>query len=314
MRWAIGRKNYKIDPGLYALGAPDENSPVLVSANYKLSFDSLRSSLPGRSVWILALDTDGINVWCAAGKGTFGTAELAARIEAAKLAEVVRHRKVIVPQLGASGVSAHEVPKQCGFKVVYGPVRAEDLPAFIDSGMKASPAMRTKTFSAGERLSLVPVEVVHAFKYFLIALPFILLFGGFKGHDGFLADALRFGGFTALGFLTALAAGCVLTPLLLPWLPGRAFSLKGAWTGMICALFFLMIRASVGFLPSLKLLEFGAWVLLIPGISAYLAMGFTGCSTYTSLSGVKKEMKWAVPAQIISVSLGVFLWIFSIVR
>ena len=69
--------NYKVDPGLYALGAPDADSPVLVSANFKMSFDLLREALPGRNAWILVLDTDGINVWCAAGKGTFGTEELA---------------------------------------------------------------------------------------------------------------------------------------------------------------------------------------------------------------------------------------------
>ena len=65
--------NYKVDPGLYAIGNPNERSPVLVTANYKMSFDNLREALPGRDAWILVLDTRGINVWCAAGKGTFGT-------------------------------------------------------------------------------------------------------------------------------------------------------------------------------------------------------------------------------------------------
>jgi hypothetical protein len=74
-RWGIGRRHYMVDPGLYALGRPDEKSPVLVTANYKMSFDRLRRALPGRNAWILVLDTKGINVWCAAGKGTFGTAE-----------------------------------------------------------------------------------------------------------------------------------------------------------------------------------------------------------------------------------------------
>ena len=171
VRWDIGRMSYKIDPGLYALGTPNADSPVFVSANFKMSFDFLRGALPGKDAWILVLDTDGINVWCAAGKGTFGTAELAARVEACGLAEVVRHRRVIVPQLGAPGISAHEVQRLSGFKVVYGPVRAADLPGFMESGMKASPGMRIKTFTVGERLSLVPVEMVHAFKTLLIILP-----------------------------------------------------------------------------------------------------------------------------------------------
>ena len=78
--------DYRVEPGLYAVGSPTADSPVLVSANYKMSFDRLRSALPGVDAWILVLDTKGINVWCAAGKGTFGTDELVRRIEAARAA------------------------------------------------------------------------------------------------------------------------------------------------------------------------------------------------------------------------------------
>ncbi|MDO9210860.1 MAG: mercury methylation corrinoid protein HgcA, partial [Deltaproteobacteria bacterium] len=48
---------------------------------------------------------------------------------------------------------------------------------------------------------------------------------------------------------------------------------------------------------------------LIPAISAYLAMNFTGASTYTSLSGVKKEMRWAVPVEIGAAAAGLVLWL-----
>lgn len=312
MHWAIGRMNYKVDPGLYALGAPDADSPVLVSANFKMSFDLLREALPGRNAWILVLDTNGINVWCAAGKGTFGTEELAGMVEASGLARVVKHRRVIVPQLGAPGISAHEVQKLSGFKVVYGPVRAADLPAFLDSGMKAGPGMRTKTFTTGERLSLVPVEMVHAFKTLLMVLPVVLLLSGFGGHGGFFSNILSLGGFTVLGLIMAIAAGCLLTPALLPWLPGRAFSIKGIWPGIACALLFLTLRNTIGSMPAAGVLETAAWTLIIPGISAYLAMNFTGCSTFTSLSGVKKEMRWAVPAEIAAVALGAIFWITSL--
>jgi acetyl-CoA decarbonylase/synthase complex subunit gamma len=312
VRCAVGRMNYRVDPGLYALGAPDADSPVLISANFKMSFDLLREALPGRNVWILVLDTCGINVWCAAGKGTFGTEELAARIEASGLSGVVRHRRLIVPQLGAPGISAHEVRSLSGFEVVYGPIRAADLPVFMDSGMKAAPGMRIKTFKIGERLSLVPVEIVHAFKTLLMVLPFIFLLSGFGGHGGFVSSALRLGGFTALGLTMAIAAGCLLTPALLPWLAGRAFSLKGVWPGIACALLFLMLRDTTGVLPAAGVLESSAWMLIIPAVSAYVAMNFTGCSTFTSLSGVKKEMRYAVPAQIAALALGAASWIISI--
>ncbi len=312
VRFAVGRMNYRIDPGLYALGTPDADSPVLISANFKMSFDLLREVLPGRNHWILVLDTDGINVWCAAGKGTFGTEELAARIEESGLSKVVRHRKLIVPQLGAPGISAHEVQKLSGFEVIYGPVRAADLPLFIDSGMKAAPGMRLKTFKIGERLSLVPVEIVHACKTLLMVLPLLLLLSGFGGHGGFVSSVLRLGGFSMLGLAMAIVAGCLLTPALLPWLPGRAFSLKGVWPGIACALLFLTLRDTTGALPAASAMESLAWILIIPAVSAYLAMNFTGCSTFTSLSGVKKEMRFAVPAQIAALTLGAAFWIISI--
>jgi acetyl-CoA decarbonylase/synthase complex subunit gamma len=58
-------------------------------------------------------------------------------------------------------------------------------------------------------------------------------------------------------------------------------------------------------------LEILAWVFLIPATSAYLAMNFTGASTYTSLSGVRKEMRWALPLQIGAGIVGVVLWLGS---
>jgi CO dehydrogenase/acetyl-CoA synthase gamma subunit (corrinoid Fe-S protein) len=103
-----------VPPGLYRLGNPDNDSAVFASANYTLSFDALRSALAGTDAWILVLDTKGINVWCAAGKGTFGTNELIRRIAVTGLSEVVSHRKIILPQLGAPGVSAHEVARRSG--------------------------------------------------------------------------------------------------------------------------------------------------------------------------------------------------------
>ena len=124
-RWGIKRMNYKVVPGLYGVGRPDDSSPVLVSANYKMSFDRLRKELSGIDAWILVIDTKGINVWCAAGKGTFSTDEIVRMVALTGLAAVVSHRKLILPQLGAPGVAAHEVLKRSGFKVTYGPVRGQ---------------------------------------------------------------------------------------------------------------------------------------------------------------------------------------------
>ena len=310
-RWGLGRMHYIIDPGLYALGDPDERSPVLVTANYKMSFDRLREALPGRNMWILVLDTKGVNVWCSAGKGTFGTMELVSRIESSGLTQIVSHRELILPQLGGPGVAAHEVKKLSGFKVIYGPIRATDLPKFLDSEFKATPEMRFKTFKTWERIVLIPIELVAALKagLILIVILFLITFFG-KWGEGW-TNGLNQGLFSALAILAAILAGGILTPTLLPWLPGRAFSIKGVSVGLLTAFLFVVFRWNQGITLAGRF-EMLAWLLLIPALSAFLAMNFTGASTYTSLSGVKKEMRWAVPFQIGAGIIGFILWIGSI--
>jgi len=309
-RWGIGRMNYTIDPGLYALGKPDSHSPVLVTANYKMSFDRLREALPGRDMWMLVLDTRGINVWCASGKGTFGTNELVDRIASSGLSQIVSHRELILPQLSGPGVAAHQVKQLSGFKVIYGPIRSKDLPGFLDSGFKATPEMRIKTFTTLERIVLIPIELVGAMRvgmitiFILFLLAFLLKFG-----EG-TTNALSHGLFSVMAFFSAIVAGAILTPLLLPWLPGRAFSLKGLSLGLLAAIILVVLRFH-DLTAWTGRLEIVAWLLLIPAVSAYLAMNFTGASTYTSLSGVKKEMRWALPLQIGAGIIGLILWIGS---
>ena len=302
--------HYTVEPGLYALGRPSDRSPALVTANYKMSFDKLREALPGRDAWILVLDTKGINVWCAAGKGTFGTMELVSRIESSGLKQIISHRELILPQLSGPGVAAHLVKKLSGFKVIYGPIRARDLFVFLDSGLKVTPEMRLKTFTTWERTELVPMELVGALKpgILVMIIFFLLAFLG-KSGEGW-TDALSHGLFSALAMLTAVLVGSVLTPLLLPWLPGRAFSIKGLSLGILSALILIVFRWG-DWITKTGRLEIIAWLLLIPAIAAYLAMNFTGASTYTSLSGVKKEMRWALPLEIAAGMIGLGLWFGS---
>jgi len=310
-RFGVFRMDYSVVPGLYALGNPHDNSPVLVTANYKMSFDRLREALPGRDVWIMVLDTVGINVWCAAGKGTFGTEELVGRIKSSGLSSLVKHRKLILPQLGAPGVAAHLVAKLSGFKVQYGPILAEDLPAYLDAGCKATADMRIMTFPLRERAVLIPIELMEALKAFLIIAPVLLIISGIIGPAGFFANVSSYGFFAALAILCAIVSGAVFSTLLLPYLPGRAFSVKGLSIGIVTFLILLYLR-NINIQAWPGRIEALSWLLIIPAISAFLAMNFTGASTYTSLSGVKKEMRWALPLQIAAIVVGIISWIGAI--
>ncbi len=304
VRWGVGRYTFLVDPGLYAVGEPDDTSPVLVSANYKLSFDALRRHLGGRDAWILVLDTYGINVWCAAGKGTFGTAEVVRQVESAGLAQIVSHGTLVLPQLGAPGVSAAEVRLLTGFRVVWGPVLAADLPAFLDAGMQATPDMRRVRFPLKDRLVLVPVEVAMVVGTALAVLAGAALVGGVADGGFSVAGAVKSVLPALAVVLTALAAGTIVTPLLLPWVPGRMFSLKGALTGAVGAA--LLAPWLVTELHPLRLAA--AAVFIVAG-SSFMAMNFTGTSTYTSLSGVQKEMRASLPWQVGGAAVSALLWL-----
>jgi len=304
-RTSAFRNNYIVNPGLYAVGAPGKNSYVLVSANYKLSFDALRKALKGLNVWVLVLDTKGINVWCAAGKGTFGTNELIRLISITKLDRLVDHRKIIVPQLGAPGISAHEVKKASGFKVCYGPVLAENIGAYIAAGYEATKEMRTVMFPLIDRLILTPMEINPAMKkyYPWYALMILAVFGLQPGGIVF-KDALVGGlPFILLGLVSVLA-GALVTPALLPFIPFRSFAVKGWITGILCVFLSAKFIAMIGHLNTV-LLFFS--YLFFPLASSYVALQFTGATTFTGMSGVKKELKISIPLYILGALVSLVL-------
>jgi acetyl-CoA decarbonylase/synthase complex subunit gamma len=298
---------YLIPPGLYAVGDPTDESPVLVTANYKLTFDSLRSQLADRDVWLIVLDTKGINVWCAAAKGTFGTDEVVRRIQATRVAELVSHRVLVLPQLSAVGVCAREVLNRTDFRPVFGPVYATDLCEFLDVGIK-TPEMRLVHFSLRDRLAVVPVEMVHAAgKLLTVAVCFFLLAG--LGSDGYSPERLMSVGLpSAVVFLATSLGSLVLGPVMLPYLPGRPFALKGLWLGL---LFSAVLACGTG-LDAIGIggrLDLAAWCLIIPAVASFLLMNFTGCTTFTSVSGVRREMRKALPAQLLATFVGVATWL-----
>lgn len=306
VRWKIGRMSYKIKPGLYGVGHPDKDSPVLVSANYKLSFDVLRKELTGLDAWIMVIDTNGINVWCAAGEGTFGTREIIKSIKQTKLLSIVSHRELILPQLGAPGVEGHIVTKATGFKIIYGPVRAEDIMNFIKDGMKADERMRTVFFTIKDRIILTPVEIVGSLKLLLAIMIVLFALNIISERGSGIEFILKYTMLNFFPYLGSVLMGCIVVPVLLPYIPGRAFSWKGWCVGLLWALIVILNPDFFNY-PKEDLLFAASYLLLLPSISAYLAMNFTGCTTYTSLSGVKKEIGIALPLIAVSCIFGVIL-------
>lgn len=302
-RWGIGRMSYIVPPGLYAIGSPDQDAPVLVTANYKMSYDLVRSTIKGHSVWLLVLETYGINVWCAAGKGTFGTGELVKRIGLSGLEKVVNHRTLLLPIMGAAGVKAVEVKKRTGFDVRFATLRIQDLPEYLENGMQATPAMRELTFSLRERLVLVPMELVIGVKSVLfVGAPLAAAYGAAGGDF----SLIRFWEALVL-YLVAVVCGSVLTPLLLPFLPGRMFSIKGAVAGVAVSAGIFVSRAG-----ALTWREICALGCVTASVSAFYAMNFTGSTPYTSPSGVRREMGRSLPVMAGALGLAVVILLAGI--
>jgi hypothetical protein len=211
-------------------------------------------------------------------------------IHVTDLPAIVKHRKIIVPQLGAPGISWPEVMRKSKFLVEYGPVRASDLPQYLTTH-SATPEMRRVEFPFKDRVVLTPVEFVH------LALPLFVV----TAFLWFLAGPVA-----ALAAISAVIAGTVLFPALLPYIPTHDFSTKGLMLGGIVALPFAASFATVPEIPFwANTLAAATVLLLIPAVTAYIALNFTGCTTFTSRTGVKKEIFRYVPAMAVMAGLGI---------
>ncbi|RMG46668.1 MAG: 4Fe-4S dicluster domain-containing protein [Acidobacteria bacterium] len=148
---------HRAPTGLLAVGRPGPDSPVLLTGNYTLTVRRVLRALRGVDAWLLVADSRGINVWCAAGGGHLTHHDVITAIRAARLDEKVRHRRIVLPQLAAPGVERRKVAEATGWKVVWGPVRAEDLPAFLGRGLRATREEREVRFSPADRLEMAAV-------------------------------------------------------------------------------------------------------------------------------------------------------------
>lgn len=277
---------------------------MVVTANYKLTFDTVRAALHTLNLWLLVVDTRGINVWCAAGKGTFSTDEVAYQVRRSRLAEIVSHNTLILPQLAAVGVAARELQNKCGFRAVFGPVRIADVPGFLQNSLQADERMRSVTFSFRERMILIPVEICLIYKPLLIALMAVTVLSGIGPDIYSVAAAISRGRQFLVATLLAICAGAIITPLFLPWIPGRQFWLKGLQPSCLVAL--LIYQLYLDSLGAVAVTALVAWAL---AAGSYMAMNFTGSTPYTSLTGVEIEIRRGLAIQIALAAAAGVLWI-----
>ncbi|MFH1436794.1 MAG: HgcAB-like fusion protein [Pseudomonadota bacterium] len=235
--------------GLFAAGEPDESSPVIVTANFSLTVERVKKALRGRSAWLLVANTDGINVWCAAGGGIFTANRVIDAIKISGLADRVGHRSVLLPALAAPGIDIEAVGRETGFRVRFGPVQAADIPAYLDAGMKKTDAMRRFRFDLRHRLDMfVPMNLpVYLFVAAVLAI---------VKRDGLL-------GFTAI-FWGAVA----FLYLFINVIPGKT----GWGQAMFSAAALIAAWAGVDWLTAGDPLAHWGWLVATLGI--FFAAGF----------------------------------------
>jgi hypothetical protein len=222
-----------------------------------------------------------------------------------QLNKIIDHKRIIVPQLGAVGVSAYQITKMTGFRVAFGPVRITDVREYISSGYKTDRRMRTVDFTIKERLILTPIEINVVMGKFLAFAIVMLFFFGLRPSGFLFADMLSGGlPFIALGLISVFA-GAFLTPILLPFIPSRSFAVKGWIIGML--LTFPVLKLMSVFSGS-SLMTASA-LIFFPMASSYIALQFTGATTYTSPSGVNKELRKGLPLYFLSCGVAAILLI-----
>jgi hypothetical protein len=166
--------------------------------------------------------------------------------------------------------------------------------------------MRQVTFNTIERMVLVPVEFYLIRKPYLWMLLAIFFLSGIGPGIFSISAAIQRGLMAAALATIGIAAGGGVVPLLLPWIPGRAFALKGGLLGLLTAAS-LVIALSSG--AQLAFWSGFGLVLLAAAVSSYMAMNFTGTTPFTSPSGVEKEMRIAIPLQLAALVVAAGLWV-----
>jgi acetyl-CoA decarbonylase/synthase complex subunit gamma len=125
------RKPVAIEPGLKVFGAPDENSPVMFTANFALTYYTVASDIESAKVnaYLLVVDTEGIAVDSAVAGRKLTAEKVVTAIRASGIENKVKHRKLIIP--GKAARLSEEIEKLGGWQVLVGPKDSSDIPKFL---------------------------------------------------------------------------------------------------------------------------------------------------------------------------------------
>ena len=164
-----------IEPGIYQSGSPTRQSPIIVTTNYEYTYFKVMNDLKGIDAWVLCVDSNGINVWCAARGGNFGNTQLIEAVRATGIQHLVDHRLLILPQLAAGGIAIPQLPQTFLFKIRYGPIWSKYLKSYLKTMPSRKPEdMRVAKFNFKKRLEAGVTHATFLLRKFVL-IPAILL-------------------------------------------------------------------------------------------------------------------------------------------
>ena len=120
--------------GIYEINNPDENSPILVTTNFALTYFIVSGEIEGSRVpcYLLIKDSEGLSVLTAWAAGKFGGDDVGAFVKKCGIMDKVKHKNLVIPGYAAAiaGDVEEELP---GWSIVVGPREAAHIPAFLKS-------------------------------------------------------------------------------------------------------------------------------------------------------------------------------------
>ncbi|RPH49354.1 MAG: acetyl-CoA decarbonylase/synthase complex subunit gamma [Desulfobacteraceae bacterium] len=121
-----------VTQGIYPIGNPNENSPVLVTTNFALTYFIVSGEIESSKVpsWLLIKDSEGLSVMTAWAAGKFSGDDVGAFVKKSGIADKVKHKQIIIPGYAAAiaGDMEEELP---GWSITVGPREAAHIPAFL---------------------------------------------------------------------------------------------------------------------------------------------------------------------------------------
>ncbi|MFX1393348.1 MAG: HgcAB-like fusion protein [Promethearchaeota archaeon] len=267
---------YSIEPMLKKIGNPNQNSPVLVTANFNLTVKRLLKKLKGLNCYLLIAPSNGINVWCGACGGDFTTDSVISIIKTSGINELVSHRTLILPQLSAPGIDPTIIKKELGWNAKFGPVYAKDIKKYIKNNFEKTDVQKRIRFPIKKRL-----EMANAY-YFVMVILFTIIYW---------ILAIFFSNLDLILYLDTLLIGFIIiygSLIILPSIPSTKGKLKVLIFGTL--ILFLIILFYIFVYDDLYYLVWNIITTLF--VTLVMAEDFHGITpTYKSDLGEKSWKK-----------------------